>query len=202
MAFLEASIDPEVSRETRFLVEHPSRKKIYDADGQLEGQLFSDVPPKHRVNLAHGVRHLDQFQELMDTFYVVLFTPYEGLRVRNWAEYQATAQNSAVRSLGGGEFQLQRKRRFGGVDFLCDITKPSTDEVLMVLDASNTPLAATVDYTTGRFSVASGTPVAWVGVYDMPMTFQDNTWDFQVEYLSGQGLYIPSPIWMEEVPGV
>lgn len=202
MAFLEARIDPEISRYSRFLVEHPSRKKIYDAEGNLEGQLFGDAPLKQRVNLSHGVQTYEQFEALMDTFYVVMGTPYEGIRVKSWANFRATLTNSAVASLGGGIYQLQRKRTFGGVDFMVNITKPTTDEPLIVLDATDTPLTATVDYTTGTFTVMSGVPAKWVGEFDTPMTFQDNTWDAQIEFVVGEGLFVPQAIWMEEVPGV
>lgn len=202
MAFLEAQIDPCVTRDTTFVVRQPSRRKIYDADGNLEGQVFGDAEPKHLVNLAHSIRNLEQAQALMDAFYVVMFGPYEGLRVKNWADYRATLTNSMVASLGAGVYQLQRKHTFGGVTVPYTITKPVNDGALKVYDASDAELTATVNYNTGTFTVSSGTPAKWSGTFDIPMTFQNDEWDASILMAVGAGLMIPSPIWMEEVPGV
>ena len=88
---MSASARPPSSRSAS--VVHPARLKLYASGGQLE-QVFGDTPPLHRVNLALGVRSKTDFQTLVDAFYVVMFTPYTGLRVKNWQDYQATATNS------------------------------------------------------------------------------------------------------------
>jgi uncharacterized protein (TIGR02217 family) len=202
MAFLEQRIDPRITHECRFTVEHPSRVKLYTGEGVLEGQQFGDVAPKHRVNLQHGIQNATQFATLVDTFYIILFTPYEGLRVKNWADYRATLTNSAVLSVGGGTYQLQRKHTFGGVNLLRNITKPCNDGSVIVYDASDTPLTPTINYATGTFTVAAGTPAKWAGNFDTPMTFESDKWEAQL-IASGSGVLSASePIWMEEVPGV
>jgi uncharacterized protein (TIGR02217 family) len=199
MAFHEQRIDLRVTNETRFVVRHPSRVKLYDATGQLEGQQFGPSPPVHRVNLAHGIKTEAQFQELVDTFYVVMFTPYDGLRVRNPSDFKATVLNTTVEAIGGGTYQLQRKHTFGGVTVARDITKPIS--AVVVYDASDTPLVPTVNYNTGTFTVAAGTPAKWSGLFDTPMTFEADDWEAQLEASEGGVLRISRPIWMEEVRG-
>lgn len=197
MAFLESRISERITRETEFEVTHPARTKIYARGGRLE-QVFGDSPPVHRVDLALGVRSKAEFQSLVDAFYVVLFTPYEGLRVKNWQDYQATAANSTVAALGGGVYQLQRRHTFGGINYDRDITKPVSGTVT-VYDAGGSPLTPTIDYTAGTFTVAAGTPSYWVGEFDLPMTFTDSEWRARFE-VSIQNLHmVTEPIMMEEV---
>lgn len=197
MAFLESRISDRITAETEFEVEHPTRLKLY-AQGRLE-QVFGDSPPRHVVNLALGVRNKADFQELVDAFYVVMFTPYTGLRVKNWQDYQATATNSAIASLGAGVYQLQRKHVFGAITYLRDIKKPVNNGALAVYDAGNVALTATVDYTAGTFTVVSGTPSYWIGEFDLPMTFVDSRWRARLE-VSTQNLHLVNePIMMEEI---
>ena len=198
--FLEARINDRVTAETVFEIEHPSRVKVYGVGGQLE-QVFCDVPPRHLVALAHGIKTRDQFQSIVDAFYVVMFTPHTGLRVKNWQDYEATATNSAVLALAGspGEYQLQRKHTFGAVTFLRNIKKPVNNGALVVYNAGGTPLTPTIDYTEGKFTVASGTPSYWTGEFDLPMTFVANKWRAKLEG-SASRLYVENdPIEMEEI---
>lgn len=202
MAFLEQRIDTRVTNETRFVVKHPARVKLYSGSGALEGQNFSDSAPVHRVNLAHGIRTAAQFQAIVDAFYIVMFTPYEGLRVKNPQDFRATLTNSTVASVGGGTYQLQRRHTFGGINLARNITKPCNDGSIVVYDASDTPLTPTINYATGTFTVAAGTPAKWAGNFDTPMTFEAEEWGAQFEASEGGVLSISEPIWMEEVPGV
>jgi uncharacterized protein (TIGR02217 family) len=201
MAVLNKVISPRITKETVFEVEHPSRIKIYSGDGSLEGQQFCDAIPRHRVNIGFGMRSVADFQELIDAFYVVMFTPYEGLLVKNWQDYRATLTNSSVLSLGGGNYQLQRKHTFGAINMLRNITKPSNEVALTVYNASNVALTPTIDYTTGIFTVSSGTPAKWTGEFFLPMTFSENKWTARLE-VSIQNLWMSNdPVMMEEVPG-
>ncbi len=167
----------------------------------LDKQIFGDVAPRHRVNLQHGIQDEDQFAAIVDAFYVVMFTPYEGLLVKNWADFKATLTNSAVEALGGGDYQLQRKHTFGGVSLMRDITKPCNDGTVAVYDAGNNLLTSTIDYTTGIFTVSSGTPAKWVGKFDTPMTFEADKWEAELLSSPREPLRVSDPIWMEEVRG-
>lgn len=198
MTFLESRISPRITAETTFAVEQPARTKVYFENGSLH-QNFGGLRPKHTVNMALGVRSASDFQELVDAFYVLMFTPYEGLRVKNWQDYRATAANSTVAALGGGVYQLQRKHIFGGFVFARDITKPVNNGSLVVFNASGTPLTSTLDYTAGRFTVASGTPAYWTGEFDLPMTFSDDVWTARLEVSTANLHLVNEPILLEEL---
>jgi hypothetical protein len=197
MAFLESQISPRITAETEFEVVHPARLKLYAAGGQLE-QVFGDTPPLHRVNLGLGVRSKADFQELVDAFYVVMFTPYVGLRVKNWQDYQATATNSRVLQVTGTTYKLQRKHTFGSISYYRDIKKPVSGKVA-VYDAGGVLLTSTPDYTAGTVVVTSGTPAYWVGEFDIPMTFVENNWRARLEVHINNLHLVNDPILMEEI---
>lgn len=197
MAFLESRLDARITRGVTFTETVPGRTLRRYASGGLDQEFIASAPIL-RCDLSHGVRSADDYQSILDAWMVVMFTPYEGLRVKNWRDYQATSTNSAVASLGAGEYQLQRKHTFGAVSYYRDIKKPVSGTVA-VFDAGGTPLTATVDYTDGTFTVLSGTPSYWTGQFDFPMTFSDNEWQATLE-VSTQNLHVVSgSISMEEV---
>jgi len=160
--------------------------------------VFGDTPPLHRVNLAHGVRSKSDFQTLIDAFYVCMFTPYVGLRVKNWQDYQATSTNSRVLQVTGTTYKLQRKHTFGGVSYYRDIKKPITGKVA-VYNASNALLSSTPDYTDGTVVVATGTPAYWIGEFDLPMAFTDNSWKARLEVSTYNLHIVNDPIMLEEI---
>lgn len=197
MAFLEARLDARITRGVTFTETVPGRTLLRYPGGGLEQDFLASAPIL-RCDLSHGVRSAAGYQSILDAWMVVMFTPYEGLRVKNWRDYRATSTNSAVASLGGGTYQLQRKHTFASVSYYRDITKPVSGTVA-VFDAGGTPLTATVDYTAGTFTVASGTPSYWTGEFDFPMTFSDNEWQATLE-VSTQNLHVAvGSIAMEEV---
>jgi len=193
--FLEQRMDTRITRETTFHVKHPSRKKLYGQGGQLE-QQFGDAPPQHFVNVSPGILSEAAFKSMVDCFYLILFTPYTGLRVKNWQDYQATATNSALTNTTSTYWQLKRKHTFGGVNYLRSIKKPRTG--VLIYNAGGTLLTATVDTETGIANV-TGTPSYWVGEFDLPMTFSSDEWTAKLE-VSTQNLHLVSePVMMEEL---
>lgn len=196
MAFLEQRLDTKITRGCSFHIDQPNRTMLRRSGGKLK-QVFGASLPIHRCDLSHGIRSRDDFQQVLDLFYIVMFTPYEGFRVKDWRDFLATATNSAVELVSGTNYQLQRKHTFGGVNFLRDITKPVSGTV-QVYSGANALLPATVDYETGIATV-TGTPAYWTGEFDMPMTFSDNTWTGTLEVHTNNLHVSSSPIRLEEV---
>ena len=195
--FLESRLDTKITRGCAFYIDQPNRQMIRKQSGGMK-QVFGATLPIHRCDLSHGIRSRDEFQSVLDLFYVVMFTPYEGFRVKDWRDFKATSTNSRVVLISGTNYQLQRDHVFGGVHFYRDIKKPVTGTVI-VFNAGGTPLSAIVDYTTGIVSVPSGTPAYWTGEFDLPMTFSENTWTGTME-VHTQNLHVSSsPIRLEEV---
>jgi uncharacterized protein (TIGR02217 family) len=198
MSIIETRISPRITIDATFKVRQPARTKVYHDDGSIT-QVFTALAAKHEVDLSHGLKTRADFQELVDAFYAVMFGGYEGLRVRNWQDYKLTLLNSAVESLGGGEYQIQRKHTFGAVTIYRDIVKPVSGTIT-VYDASNVALTPTIDYTDGTFTVASGTPAKVVGEFDLPMTFVSDEWLGRMVGMGSDGPLIDGePIVMEEL---
>ena len=148
-----------------------ARIKTYTAGGRLK-QKFLRSLPLQRYDISYGIRTLADFEDVRSAFYVVMFTPYPGLRLRDWADYQGTRTNTTLTNISGTIWQLQRAYTFGSVTIKRDIKKPRSGVV--IYDAAGSPLTATVDTTDGTANV-TGTPATWAGLFDVPVTFVDDS---------------------------
>lgn len=202
MAFLEERLDPRVTQGVEFIREVPGRAMTRQPSGKLM-QNFTGHTSVTRANMNHGGLTPAQYQALLDCWYIVMFTPYEGLRVRDWSDYRATLLNSAATLLDGSttQLQLQRKHVFGTVTFLRDIKKPCAAPVVQLYRTRSgvtSAIASTVDTTTGIATMsghASGDAYSWEGQFDLPMTFSSNTWGARLE---AKNLTVAGDINMEE----
>lgn len=172
MAFWEQRISDAVARGSRG-GPRGRRTKVYSVSGRLV-QQFDWVRPVHFYDISYGIKTAAQFEEIRAAFMICQFTPYEGMRFRDWGDYKATTANTTLASLGSGNWQLQRRYSLGGINFDRDIYKPNSGVV--VYDAGGSPLTATVNTTTGIAAV-TGTPARWAGTFDVPVTFTDDTLD-------------------------
>lgn len=204
MAFLESRLDPKITRGVTFVEKVPGRTVVRLPSGQLR-QNFTAQAPLTTCDLSHGVRSAADYQTLLDAWYIVNFTPYEGLRVKNWRDFRATQQNTALTLISGSNWQLQRKHTFGGITFLRDITKPCASPAVTVYrtrSGSTSVATATVDTTTGIATItghAGGDTYTWTGEFDIPMTFTDNEWSGSLE-VHTENLHIMSGnVRMEEI---
>jgi uncharacterized protein (TIGR02217 family) len=206
MAFLEQRIDAKITRGVRFTETVPGRVMNRYPNGRLV-QNFEGEVPLTTCDLAHGVRSSADFQALLDAWYIVNFTPYEGLRVKNWRDYIATQTNTSATFLSGSttQLQLQRLHTFGGVTFLRDIRKPCASPAVVVYrtrTGATSSIAATVDTTTGIATISghvSGDTYTWTGEFDIPMTFTDNEWAATLEVHTSNLHLVSGTVRMEEL---
>lgn len=196
MAFLEARLDAKVTRSVQFIETVPGRDLIRYQSGKLK-QNFTAALPITRCELIHGLRSAADYQIVLDAWYIVMFTPYEGLRVKNWRDYIATRTNTSLTLISGSIYQLNRKHTFGGINFIRPIYKPVSGTVV-VYDAGGTPLTASIDYATGQATV-TGTPASWSGEFDLPMTFTDNEWSASLEVSTNNLHVFSGSIALEEI---
>lgn len=205
MAFLESRLDPKITRGAVRKVTQPGRRKTY-VSGKLE-QDFNNTLPTHTYEVSHGVRDAmvrdgltpqASYFKVLDLFYVVMFTPYEGFRFKDWADYRGVKDNTALSLISGSIYQLQRKHTFGGVNFYRPIYKPVSGTVT-VYNASDVALTGTLDATTGQFTVDSGTPSYWVGEFDIPVTFVNDEWSAELEVHTENLHVINGTIPLEEI---
>ncbi|MBA3588306.1 DUF2460 domain-containing protein [Methylibium sp.] len=204
MAFLEQQLDARITRDTTFTESVPGRSLIRLPNGRLS-QNFVSALPILRCELAHGIRTAANYQTVLDAWMVVNFTPYDGLRVKNWRDYTATQSNSKLTLVSGSNYQLQRRHVFGGVEMLRNIIKPVNNGALTVFRTragTVTTASATVDYATGIAAITghvAGDTYTWLGEFDFPMTFSENEWSAALE-VSVHNLHVVSgSITLEEV---
>lgn len=177
MAFLEQRLHDGVARGSRG---GPvgSRTKTYLPNGQLQ-QQFNYARPLHRYDISFGIKTLADFEAIRALFYVVMFTPYEGFRMRDWNDYEAAPSNSTLTNTSGSSWQLQRVYTVGGTSFKRDIVKPESGTVTVYRTraGSTTTIAPAITYTTGIASISGhqeGDTYTWAGRFDVPVTFEDD----------------------------
>ena len=177
MAFLEQRLHDGVARGSRG---GPvgSRTKAYLPNGQLQ-QQFNYSRPLHRYDISFGIKTADDFEVIRALFYVVMFTPYEGFRMRDWNDYEATQSNSTLTLVSGNVWQLQRLYSVGASSFKRDIVKPESGSVTVYRTraGATTTIVPTIDATTGRVTITGhvdGDTYTWAGRFDVPVTFQDD----------------------------
>jgi uncharacterized protein (TIGR02217 family) len=174
MAILMQQLSDAVARKSRGGPTQPARRQVFGADGWLRKQNFVSLTRPHRYDISYGIRRKRDFEEVLAAYHVVMGAPYEGFLFRDWNDYQASATNSALQSLGGGQYQLQRKYTFGSSVYR-DISKPEVPTVA-VYSAGGSALSITeVDAETGIVTLAAGTPAYWTGRFFVPVTFADDS---------------------------
>ena len=204
MALLYQRLDDRITQGSFGTVRIPGRTKSYNPAGKLF-QNFLATRPVHIYDYAHGVRTRDDFQAVLDAFYVVLLTPYDGLLHRDWRDYIATKNNSNCSVVDSVTLQLQRKHKFGAAFYLRSITKPCASPSIVVYRTRSgieSVASVTIDTTTGLATVTghtTGDTYTWEGQFDIPVTFTDNEWVATLE-VSVNNLYVTSaPIKLEEL---
>lgn len=196
MTFLEARLSDDITRKSKGGPTVPGRTKIYTHTGKLK-QNFTSSTALHKYDLSYGIKTKADFEEVLAAYHVVLLTPYEGFRHKDWNDYQADEDNSTLTLISGTTWQLQRKYVFGGVTLKRDITKPVAG--VAVYNAGGGLLTGTVDTTLGTFTGA-GTPAYWVGEFDVPVTFSDDALDsIELDGIDGDELLGLPSIRLEEI---
>lgn len=204
MAFLESRLDPKITQGVTFTETVPGRTIARLPNGRL-AQNFTAAMPLTRCDLLHGVRSAAEYQTVLDAWYIVNFTPYEGLRVKNWRDFRATAANTTLTLITGATWQLQRLHTFAGINFKRDIKKPCASPAIVITrnrSGSFTTASATVDTTTGIATISghvSGDTYTWSGEFDIPMTFSKNEWSATLDGGGGDVYAVSGSIEMEEI---
>jgi uncharacterized protein (TIGR02217 family) len=203
MAFLEQRLDSRIEQGASGGPTVPGRSKVYTPSGKLQ-QGFTASAPIHRFDVSHGMRSNADHQLVLDTFYVVMFTPYVGFRFRYWTDYRATQANSTLTLITGSDYQLQRVHTFGGVSVLRNIYKPVSGTVTVYRTRASviTTATATIDYTTGVATISGhsgGDTYTWEGQFDIPVTFSDDEWVSQLQATLTNVAIVPPSIRLEEI---
>jgi uncharacterized protein (TIGR02217 family) len=204
MTFLDQRLDSRIEQGASGGPTMPGRVKAYLPNGRMY-QNFLAQAPIHRFDVSHGLRNNADHQLILDTWYVVMMTPYEGFRFRDWRDYRATDLNSRCVLITGATFQLQRVHTFAGVSVYRNITKPcATPAIVITRNRSGafTTASATIDNTTGIATITghvTGDTYTWVGEFDIPVTFTGDEWVSQLQATMVNLAVIPPSIKLEEI---
>lgn len=206
MAFLESRLDEKITQGVVFSENVPGRTIATLPNGKTQQNFLASMPIT-TCDLSHGVRSAADYQVVLDAWYIVNFTPYEGLRVKNHRDYIATLLNTSATFVSGSTtvLQLQRKHTFGGITFLRDITKPCVSPAVVVYrtrTGTTASITSTVDTTTGLATISGhivGDTYTWTGEFDVPMTFATNEWSASLEVNTSNLHVISGNINMREI---
>lgn len=197
MAFLEQRLDARIERGAQGGPVNRGRRKVYTYGGALK-QQFGWSAPLQEWEVSHGIKSPADVESLRAMWYVVNFTPYEGFLFRDWSDYQATAANTSLSLVSGSIYQLNRVYTYASISFVRRITRP--DASVRVFNAGGSELTVTLqDSTTGRVTLASGTPAYWTGTFNVPVTFADDQWLTEIETSPAGPMLICPSIKLEEV---
>jgi uncharacterized protein (TIGR02217 family) len=198
MSLLLERLNRRIEAGASRTVKHPSRIKTYSVGGRLT-QVFQSETLVHTYDISPGIQSQSDYASVENAFWVVMGTPYDGMLFRDPQDHRATATNSVCYLLTGSTYQLGRLYRFGSTNYNRRLTRPVNDGALAVFNAGGSPLTPTVDYTNGTFTVASGTPAYWTGIFDVPVTFVDNDWSATFEPSSNGPFMVSQSIKLEEI---
>jgi uncharacterized protein (TIGR02217 family) len=138
------------------------------------------------------------YREVIAAFNACMGGVY-AFRLKDWSDFQADDELLPVLGTGAAQtVQLVKSYTFGTQTVQREIRKPVSGTV--VITANDTPIAATVDYTTGQasFTAANGTVLRWSGEFDVPMMFSDDALPFRADSRSGGDLVMTADATLEE----
>ena len=173
------------------------------ASGRVK-QVFGWSAPLHEYTISHGVLDGTRREQLLAMWYVVMFTPYEGFRFRDWTDYTATQANSRCSLITGSTYQLQRVYTVHGLEYVRAISKPVAGaQIYRTRSGVVSPASASVNTATGVATISghtAGDTYTWVGTFDVPVTFSGDEWVQAVESMTADGAVISAPqIKLEEI---
>lgn len=173
MAFFdEYRINDKISRGSRGGPVWSTAKVLTASGRRRVNRNWSS--PLWRFDVSYGIRTQEDFEEVRNLFMVV-YGAYDGFRYKDWHDYEADEDNSAVALVSGSTYQLYRRYSAGSRSFDRKITKP-VEGTVTILDAGGSPLVSTINYEDGTFT-CTGTPDAWAGEFDVPVAFMDDALD-------------------------
>jgi uncharacterized protein (TIGR02217 family) len=196
MAFLESRMSTKIERGAKVIRTNRGRTKSYTGSGKMV-QDFAWSAPISEFDISHGILLPDGYEEIEAMWHVINFTPYAGLRFRNWADYRGVKTNTSLVNITGQTWQLRRTYTFASITFHRPIYKPTSDVV--VYTSGDSPCTFTLDTATGIATVTSGTPSYWVGTFDYPVTFKDNEVGSRLDGVTSNLILVQDQIVLEEI---
>lgn len=127
-----------------------------------------------------------------------------GFRFKDWTDYKAELEFIGTGTGSAQTLQLVKNYQFGSTTVPRPIKKPVAGTVrLYELDNVDNAeeIVFTMDYTTGlvNFTASSGAPVVWTGEFDVPVRFQSDELETDVDGTGHDGFVLTSDVDLIEV---
>src|SRR5690349_21344152 len=107
MAFYEHRLPIDVNRRTRG---GPGAVRlIVRTESKRITQVFRGSRVLNTYDLSYPMRRVSDFEKVRAMFYIVMGTPYQGFRIRDWHDYQLTQSNSVLTFITGSTWQIYRR---------------------------------------------------------------------------------------------
>jgi uncharacterized protein (TIGR02217 family) len=129
--------------------------------------------PIHRFSASFDKRDDGVLEAILEAYHAT-YGAAVGFRFKNWLDYQASDEVIGVGTGATQSLQLTKTMQFGTSVHVIPIKKPVFNTVQ--LTASNAPIAATINSSTGvaTFVAPAGHVVRWSGEYDLPVRFESD----------------------------
>ena len=153
--------------------------------------------PLHRYSLIYRNLRPEDHLEVLNAFNACMGGAF-GFRLKDWADYIATDELLGLGTGAEQAVQLVKLYTFGSRTISRPIRKPVTGSVTLTQNGS--PLAASVDYTTGvaTYTATNGATVRWAGEFDVPVCFADDELSFSFESQNQNGFILTADVALEE----
>ena len=134
--------------------------------------------PLYRFAILYQNLMPDQHRAVRDAFNACRGGAF-GFRLRDPSDFEATAEAFAIGTGASQTVQLTKSYAWGPESVARPIRKPNAG---VVITANGTPIAATVNTTTGMatFTAPATHIIRWTGTFDVPVRFEadEQIWSF------------------------
>lgn len=152
---------------------------IFETQGGFEQRLANWSMPRHKWNLASGLRNAQDFDALLAFFHARMGSLH-GFRFKDWSDYTDGGEG-VVREDPSlpGFWRLYKAYPSGPATLYRKITRPVSSTVVI---AGGTDV---VDYSTGIIVSLDSPPVntTWTGQFDVPVRFQSDAFQLTLTQL-------------------
>lgn len=146
------------------------------------GQRFANrdwSKARHYYEVSQAIKTGKDFAKVRAFFYVV-FGAFDAFRFKDYSNFKVAQAEGRLALVSGSIYQMQKAESYGSRTYLREIVKPvsGTVTVFRTRSGATTSIAATVDHTTGRVTVAGHVALdayAWAGEFDVPVNFVDDS---------------------------
>lgn len=183
---------------------------INTTDGGLVHRISRWSAPRHRYNIAYGVRTRTQLG-LLKSFYMAVDGGAVGFRFKDWVDYTTAADGASAYSatdqicvkLSATRYQLRKAYTAGSRTLWRTITKPVAGRVIVAVDGVVAATQPALDDTTGVLTFASdqgSSTITWGGEFDVPVVFDEAVDDMLALTVRDREVFAADSIELVELP--